>query len=275
ARELAQAQAELSAAGRALTKGRAAGAKRLAQAVKAELAELGMAEAAFEVALVPLAEPGPLGAEGVEFRFTAHRAVALRPLAKGASGGELSRVMLALEVALAGQVPDAAPGRAGTAAAVAGTGQAAPVAVGQPTALAAGGAMPAAEQAAGDEATSTPGTASGPGMPPAAPPVPDQPTLVFDEVDQGVGGKAARQVGERLARLARTSQVIVVTHLAQVAARGDTHLVVSKDGATTTVAAVTGAARQREVARLLSGSEDSAQALAHAAELLAQVERPG
>ncbi|MDR1825131.1 MAG: DNA repair protein RecN [Bifidobacteriaceae bacterium] len=213
AQELAAAEAALAAAARTLTKGRATAAAALAAAVARELTGLGMAGAQFEVALVPLAAPGPHGAETVEFRFTAHREAGLRPLAKGASGGELSRVMLALEVALADHAPGAASGPAGG---------------------------------------------------------PDAPTLVFDEVDQGVGGKAARRVAERLARLAGSAQVVVVTHLAQVAAFGDTHLVVAKEGATTAVGRVAGVERRREIARMLSGAEDSAQALAHAQELLDQ-----
>ncbi|MCV7083352.1 DNA repair protein RecN [Mycolicibacterium insubricum] len=107
-------------------------------------------------------QAGPDGADAVEFGFTAHRGMAVLPLAKSASGGELSRVMLALEVVLA---------------------------------------------------ASTAGT-----------------TMVFDEVDAGVGGRAAVQIGRRLARLARTHQVIVVTHLPQVAAYADTHLVVTAAG---------------------------------------------
>ena len=98
------------------------------------------------------------------------------------------------------------------------------------------------------------------------------PTMIFDEVDAGVGGKAAVEIGRRLARLARHVQVIVVTHLPQVAAFADTHLVVTKDssGAVTesSVAEVVGTARARELARMLADQEDSDHALAHAAELL-------
>jgi DNA repair protein RecN (Recombination protein N) len=97
-------------------------------------------------------------------------------------------------------------------------------------------------------------------------------TFVFDEVDAGVGGKAAQSVGQRLAALSRSHQVIVVTHLAQVAAWADRHVVVTKasDGAVTVsqVVEVTGDDRVREVARLLSGEQDSASARAHALELI-------
>jgi DNA repair protein RecN (Recombination protein N) len=173
----------------------------LAAAVTQELAALGMAGARFEVALAPAAI-GPSGADAVEFRFAAHRGPT-RPLAKGASGGELSRVMLALEVAAL--------------------------------------------------AKTAPGDAS---------------TLVFDEVDQGVGGAAALAVAERLARLGRRRQVIVVTHLPQIAAAADHQVVVAKTDGVTTVEAVTGEARRAEVARMLAGMEDSRAARRHAAELL-------
>jgi DNA repair protein RecN (Recombination protein N) len=98
-------------------------------------------------------------------------------------------------------------------------------------------------------------------------------TFVFDEVDAGVGGRSAIEVGRRLAELGRGGQVLVVTHLAQVAAFADTHLVVSKSAADGLVTAadlteVTGPDRVRELARMLAGQEDSAAAQAHAAELL-------
>ncbi|MES1171471.1 MAG: DNA repair protein RecN, partial [Actinomycetota bacterium] len=129
-----------------------------------------------------------------------------RPVADAASGGELSRIMLAIEVALAAR--SAQPGH----------------------------------------------------------------TFIFDEVDAGVGGKAAVAVGQRLAALARTHQVLVVTHLAQVAAFATTHVVVEKatDGSVTrsNVHEVTGAERVAEIARLLSGQEDSDTARAHALELI-------
>lgn len=159
--------------------------------------------------MAPLAEPGAWGAEDVEFALRPHAGAPTRPLAKGASGGELSRVMLAIEVALATQ-GSTAPG-----------------------------------------------------------------TFVFDEVDAGVGGRAAVEVGRRLADLGRRAQVIVVTHLAQVAAFADRHLVVTKtsrggeDVVTNSgVRAVESTDRLRELARMLSGQEDSDLARRHAAELL-------
>ena len=144
------------------------------------------------------------GLDEVELLLAANTGAEPRPLHKGASGGELSRVMLALEVALAGTSP--------------------------------------------------------------------VPTFVFDEVDAGVGGKAAIEVGARLARLARTAQVLVVTHLPQVAAYADRHVVVEKssDGSVTTsgLTVLDDAARVRELSRMLAGVEESDSGLAHARELL-------
>jgi DNA repair protein RecN (Recombination protein N) len=187
---------------------RAAGG-RFAAAVTAELAALGMGGARVEVAVTPLPQPGPAGADEVTLLLSAHAGAPAQPLAQAASGGELSRVMLAIEVVLAGADP--------------------------------------------------------------------VPTMVFDEVDAGVGGRAAVEVGRRLARLARTAQVVVVTHLPQVAAFADHHLCVVKDeaGAVTSsgVALLDDAGRVRELARMLAGQEDSATALAHAEELLAAAHR--
>ena len=195
-----------------LTAGRRVAAGALAAEVTGELAGLAMAGALVRIDVTGLGEPGPWGADAVEMLLVAHAGAPARPLGKGASGGELSRVMLAIEVALA----------------------------------------------------TSPG--SGAHRPP---------TFVFDEVDAGVGGKAAVEVGRRLARLARGSQVLVVTHLAQVAAFADTHLVVTKTTAAgidtvtdSDVRAVTGADRVRELARMLSGQDESAAARTHAAELL-------
>ncbi|MDD9207699.1 DNA repair protein RecN [Georgenia sp. 10Sc9-8] len=216
--ELAEAEDAVTRAGQALSRSRAAAATALSGAVQEELAGLAMAGAKVTIRLTPLPEPGPQGAEHVEMLLAAHPGAPARPLGEGASGGELSRVMLALEVALA-------------------TGQ-----------------------------------QVSPGEPPRH-------TFVFDEVDAGVGGKAATEVGRRLARLARTAQVVVVTHLPQVAAFADHHLVVTKDtgngqGAVTAtdVAAVSGPDRVRELARMLSGQEDSEAALQHADELLARAD---
>jgi DNA repair protein RecN (Recombination protein N) len=187
-----------------LTAGRSEAAGRLSVRVGAELAELAMPDATVEVRVTDK-EPGPHGADDVAWLLSAHPGAPARPIADAASGGELSRIMLAVEVTLAG---------------------------------------------AGEVSH----------------------TFVFDEVDAGVGGKAAQSVGQRLAALARNHQVIVVTHLAQVAAYADRHVVVTKasDGAVTVshVVEVTGDDRVREVARLLSGEEESATARAHALELI-------
>ncbi|MDR2347839.1 MAG: DNA repair protein RecN [Bifidobacteriaceae bacterium] len=187
-----------------LTEARRRAGRDLARAVRGELAGLGMGGARFAVALAA-APAGPAGADAVEFQFSAHGG-ALRPLAKGASGGELSRVMLALEVA-------------------------------------------ALQRAGGGEAL----------------------TLVFDEVDQGVGGAAALALAERLARLARAHQVLAVTHLPQIAAAADHHVVVAKTAAGgAVVQSAEGGARLAELARMLAGLDSSEAARQHAAELLAR-----
>ena len=188
-----------------VTEARKQAAERFANDVSAELTALAMPHARLAVAVTPLDEPGPHGADEVEIRLSAHPGAPALPLHKGASGGELSRVMLAIEVVFAGADP--------------------------------------------------------------------VPTFVFDEVDAGVGGKAAVEIGRRLGRLARLAQVIVVTHLPQVAAFADTHLVVEKadDGSVTRsgVARLDRAGRVRELSRMLAGLEDSEFGRAHAEELLA------
>ncbi|UCN13267.1 DNA repair protein RecN [Cellulomonas iranensis] len=210
----AELDATLQELGATITSTRTEAAARLAAAVTDELAGLAMAGAHLEVVVRPADEPAAHGADHVEMLLVPHQGAPARPLGKGASGGELSRVMLALEVALA-------------------------------TAEGSGAATPG--------------------------------TFVFDEVDAGVGGRAATQIGERLAQLARGTQVLVVTHLAQVAAFADRHLVVTKsvaDGVDVVtesdVRQVEGEDRVRELARMLSGQDDSEAARAHAAELLAQ-----
>ncbi len=179
-------------------------AARFAAEVTGELAALAMPHASLTVAVTPQEDFGPHGADEVEIRLAAHPGAPPLPLAKGASGGELSRVMLAIEVVFAGADP--------------------------------------------------------------------VPTFVFDEVDAGVGGKAAVEIGRRLARLARLAQVIVVTHLPQVAAFADTHLVVEKagDGSVTRsgVTRLDDAGRVTELSRMLAGLEDSEYGRAHAGELL-------
>lgn len=202
-----------------LSKIRRKAAKKLARDVTAELSALAMAGAEFSIGvstdvvespdaaalLLPSGETVRVGVDGidvVEFGFAAHRGMSLLPLAKSASGGELSRVMLALEVVLAAS------------------------------------------------ATGT--------------------TMVFDEVDAGVGGWAAVQIGRRLAKLARTHQVIVVTHLPQVAAYADVHLVVHSQGpkGASGVRRLDRDDRVAELARMLAGLGESSSARAHARELL-------
>ncbi|MFN3708088.1 DNA repair protein RecN [Microcella sp.] len=189
-----------------LTALRSAAATRLADAVTAELAALAMPDARLSVTLERRDELTASGRDAVALLLQPHAAADPRPLGKGASGGELSRVMLALEVVIAETDP--------------------------------------------------------------------VPTFVFDEVDAGVGGASAIEIGRRLARLARTSQVIVVTHLAQVAAFATNHLTVVKgsDGTVTasSVQQLDGEARVAEMARLLSGLADSDTGLEHARELLAE-----
>lgn len=217
---------ELAAAAIDLSTMRGKAAKRLAREVTAELSGLAMSDALFTIDVtldaVPagappddpaalrlasgeLARAGADGVDQVEFGFAAHRGMTELPLARSASGGELSRVMLALEVVLA------------------------------------------------SSRKSSLGT-----------------TMVFDEVDAGVGGRAAVQIGRRLARLARTHQVIVVTHLPQVAAYADVHLVVHGAGpkGTSVVRRVAGDDRVAELARMLAGLGESDSGRAHARELL-------
>jgi DNA repair protein RecN (Recombination protein N) len=188
---------------------RSAVAERFAREVTAELTALAMPHASLTAVVSELEAPGPYGADDVEIRLAAHPGAPPLPLNKGASGGELSRVMLAIEVVFAGADP--------------------------------------------------------------------VPTFVFDEVDAGVGGRAAVEIGRRLARLARSSQVIVVTHLPQVAAFADNHLVVEKSGdGLVTESGVTRLdrpARLRELSRMLGGLEESDYGQAHADELLAMADR--
>ena len=207
-----------------LSAARREAATRFAEQVTVELTGLAMPHARIELMVLPRpagrGEPtitidgaetgvGPDGADEVELRLLAHPGAPSLPLQRGASGGELSRVMLAIEVVFAGS--------------------------------------------------------GGP------------PTLVFDEVDAGVGGQAAVEIGRRLSRLARSHQVLVVTHLPQVAAFADRHLVVAKDtgGAVTTsgVRVVEDTDRARELARMLAGLPDSDLGIAHAEELLAVAAR--
>jgi DNA repair protein RecN (Recombination protein N) len=210
--EVVRAEAELRKQATAISKIRAKAAKELSARVSAELKALAMADATLVITIEAAAQLGPHGADEISFLLQPHSGAPARPLGKGASGGELSRVMLAIEVVLA-----------------------------------------------------------------AVDPVP---TFVFDEVDAGVGGRAAVEIGRRLAMLAQHVQVLVVTHLPQVAAFADQHIRVTKtsvrgsDGGTATgftssdVQLLDEAERVRELARMLAGQEDSETAQAHAQELL-------
>jgi DNA repair protein RecN (Recombination protein N) len=202
--ELAELDAKLTDLGRQIREARIEAAERLGVAVSEELTGLAMPHAKLSVE-VHETTAGPFGIDDVEFCFSANPGSPARPLQKAASGGELSRVMLALEVILSDTHP--------------------------------------------------------------------VPTLVFDEIDAGIGGRAAVEVGKRLARLAEKAQVIVVTHLPQVAAFADRHAVVLKsdDGSVTTsgLVALDDDARLKELSRMMAGLENSDAAQAHAEELLA------
>ena len=215
--EAAELRHDLAGTGAALTEARQEAADRLGEAIRVELADLAMPSATVVVAVEQDLDDAGLevggrclaatedGLDRVDFRLAAHPGAPLRPLGRAASGGELSRVMLALRVVLAG--------------------------------------------------------------------VDRTPTLVFDEVDAGVGGRTAAAVGRRLALLARRHQVLVVTHLPQIAAHADRHFTVEKrsaDGATSTdVRLLDDAGRVGELSRMLAGMEGSGLAQAHAEELLA------
>ncbi|MFG2652997.1 DNA repair protein RecN [Streptomyces sp. NPDC048436] len=211
---------ELAGLAQALTDARQEAASRFAAAVTEELSSLAMPHARVTIDItstevaegadgVPVGDRfvayGPAGVDEVELLLAPHPGAPPRPIAKGASGGELSRVMLAVEVVFAGTDP--------------------------------------------------------------------VPTYLFDEVDAGVGGKAAVEIGRRLAKLAKSAQVVVVTHLPQVAAFADRQLLVEKtnDGSVTRsgVLVLEGEDRVRELSRMLAGQEDSETARAHAEELLA------
>ncbi|MFF1698652.1 DNA repair protein RecN [Streptomyces sp. NPDC058257] len=217
---------ELAGLAQALTDARKEAASRFAAAVTEELSSLAMPHARVTIDIsgtevpdgadgVPvdgrLVAYGPSGVDEVELLLAPHPGAPPRPIAKGASGGELSRVMLAVEVVFAGTDP--------------------------------------------------------------------VPTYLFDEVDAGVGGKAAVEIGRRLARLAKSAQVVVVTHLPQVAAFADRQLLVEKtnDGSVTRsgVLVLEGEDRVRELSRMLAGQEDSETARAHAEELLATARGDG
>ncbi|HEX9236141.1 MAG TPA: DNA repair protein RecN, partial [Actinomycetota bacterium] len=182
-----------------LTDRRQEAAPRLAAALAEEVQHLGMPGATVRIELIANAEFGPDGAESAEIRFAGGPKQQPLPLARTASGGELSRMMLACRTVLSD--------------------------------------------------------------------LDDVPTLVFDEVDAGIGGRTAQAVGARLAHLASRRQVVVVTHLAQIAAPADRHFVVSKENGIARVRQVDGEQRVEEIARMLSGTTGDVS-LAHARELI-------
>jgi DNA repair protein RecN (Recombination protein N) len=202
-RELADARKLYSDLARELSGKRREAAQRLDEAVAAELGPLKLDSARFRTAIAP-AEPGPAGTDRVEFEVSTNPGAPFGPLTRIASGGELSRFILALKVALA---------EAGTAG-----------------------------------------------------------TMIFDEIDRGVGGAVASAIGERLARLAKQSQVLVVTHSPQVAARAAHHFRIEKshgpEGTRTTVRHLDRDERREEIARMLSGAAITDEARAQAARLL-------
>ncbi len=185
-----------------VTRARQAATGPLADAIAAELQELGMEGAQVRIELVSLPERTAAGAERAEFRFSGGPGQPLLPIAKVASGGELSRTMLACRTVLVD--------------------------------------------------------------------LDDVPTLVFDEVDQGIGGRAAVTVGRRLARLAERRQVVVVTHLPQIAAFADRHVRVEKRSGVAGVHVLDDAGRVAELSRMLSGLPETEAAATHAEELLAE-----
>lgn len=222
-------------AARALSRARATAGHTLGDRVSEELESLAMAGAGLEVKVVQQDDDAldQHGLDDISFLFTPYPGSPQLPMGKSASGGELSRLMLAMElVAAEARTAGMKPG--------AGNGQASD---------GGGDVLPNQNQAMRESMT-----------------------FIFDEVDAGVGGRAAVELGRRLARLAVTSQVIVVTHLPQVASWADAQFVVSKHdgqsgGVETVVDEVAGETRQREIARMLSGSE-STTSLEHARELL-------
>ena len=199
-RELAAAQKRVLECGRRVTDSRTRLARELASGVNEELHALSMPDATLHIDCEPT-KPTSNGCETILFRLQPHPHAPARPLGQGASGGELSRVMLALELML---------GRT--------------------------------------EASST---------------------FIFDEIDAGIGGQTATEVGARLKKLAQSRQVIVVTHLAQVAAFGDQHLVIEKNDGTTKVREVSGDEREAELTRMMGGDPHSAAARRHASQVLA------
>jgi DNA repair protein RecN (Recombination protein N) len=198
------AKSAYMAEAKSVAKARARAAPKLAKAITAAMQGLGMAGGQFDVRLEPLAEPAQQGLEQVQFLVAGHPGATPRPVGKVASGGELSRIALAIAVT-----------------------------------------------------TSQLGQAQ---------------TLIFDEVDAGVGGAVAQTVGQLMKQLGRDRQVLAVTHLPQVAACADAHLLVAKEthgqSTASSVEAVAGPQRVHEIARMLGGERLSDTTLAHAREML-------
>jgi DNA repair protein RecN (Recombination protein N) len=203
-KKLSAAEDELASLASLLSAKRAGAMSRLAEEVNRVLPELGMSGGRFEAVAVPLAAPGAHGAEEVEFRVALNKGFDPKPLSHVASGGEMSRIMLALKTILAR--------------------------------------------------------------------LDSVPTLIFDEVDTGIGGRVALQVGDKMRDVAASHQVFAITHLPQIASRAHLHLLVSKqerDGRTATdVQALDARQRVEEIARMLGGDPESAVSLEHARELL-------
>ena len=229
-RECAAAERAWRSVAGQVSAARQAAAPRLSGAVTDALQHLGMRGGRFEVALVAADRPQSWGLESAEFRVAGHAGSTPRPLGKVASGGELSRIALAIAVTTSGTRRMKEGGPAG-----------APV--------------------AGEDGTAGAEPLVG--------------TLIFDEVDAGIGGAVAETVGRLLRRLGDQRQVLAVTHLPQVAAAADRHVVVSKStpaggGATqSSLEVVEGSARRAEIARMLGGGRVSDTGLAHATEMLA------
>jgi DNA repair protein RecN (Recombination protein N) len=197
-REVAAARAQFEGIGKKLTAKRRSAASALGNAVTAAMQQLAMAGGRFSVSLKKLDEPGASGAEEIEFEVASHPSLPLRPLAKVVSGGELSRISLAIQLVAA---------------------KASPVG-----------------------------------------------SLVFDEIDSGIGGAVAETIGRALRQLGRQRQVLCVTHLPQVAANGNEQWSVTRSGVKVKVAKLDRASRVAELARMLGGAEGTARK--HAAELL-------
>ena len=206
---LAAVESQLSLASKNLTEKRKQAAAGLSQEVNKELAGLAMPNSELVIRLEE-ADFGPDGSDSVSILLSGYQGAAPRPISKAASGGELSRIMLAIEVVLAGKSPT--------------------------------------------------------------------PTMIFDEIDSGVGGSSAIEIGRRLKKLSEQCQVVVVTHLAQVAAFADNHLVVQKDSGEgfveSDVQNVSDSLRESELARMLSGLQSSDSAISHAKELLQLAKNP-